>query len=166
MRLRVKAAEGDDEVDIDDLEARLVRGKGGKGGGTRNLNKQVSLAEQRNRERREEAGAYFASPTDGPPKPDDSGPFGGSKPRSKGPFGLDVQPTPFVKPANWDEMGVIGKGWTFWAGEGGVLNNMNSLATGLSVVMGLLWIIFRFVGPTLGIYDLEASINDAPNLGI
>lgn len=39
-------------------------------------------------------------------------------------------------------------------------------ATGASVVMGLLWILFRFVGPTLGLYDLESGFNDTPNIGI
>lgn len=164
MRLQVRAADdGIEEMDIEDLESRLAGKKGNtsnySSGGTRNLNKATSLAEDRNRARREASGAYFASPNDGPPAET-------QEPKSKGPFGLDVQPDPFVKPDNWDTMGALQKAWTVWAEEGGVLPNINKFATGSSVVMGILWILFRFVGPTLGLYDLEASLTDAPNIGI
>mmetsp|Transcript_4643 Transcript_4643/g.8800 ORF Transcript_4643/g.8800 Transcript_4643/m.8800 type:complete len:201 (-) Transcript_4643:300-902(-) len=155
-RLRARAAD-DDELDIEDLEARLGGAKGGKGGGTKNLNKAVSSAERRNLERREAAGAYFASPKDNPKD---------ETPKTTGPFGLDIKPDEFKRPDNWDSMGGIAKLWTVWAGEGGLLPNINKFATGASVVMGLLWILFRFVGPTLGLYDLESGFNDTPNIGI
>eukprot|EP00976_Prorocentrum_cordatum_P022404 458345-Prorocentrum_minimum.AAC.1 len=57
----------------------------------------------RNRKRREEAGAYFASPDDAP-KAD--GPFSSplKKPKAVGPFGLDLELDEFEKPEGWDEM--------------------------------------------------------------
>jgi hypothetical protein len=43
---------------------------------------------------------------------------------------------------------------------------MGCQATTAAVVMGFLWIVFRFVGPLLGIYELEESFNSGPNIGI
>ena len=39
-------------------------------------------------------------------------------------------------------------------------------ATLLCIVVAFAWVVFRFVGPLLGVYELEASFADGPNIGI
>ena len=56
--------------------------------------------------------------------------------------------------------------WEIWAGDGGVLANINSLATGAAVVMAFAWVLWRVVGPAIGLYDLQSGIDSAPNIGI
>ena len=57
-----------------------------------------SEAEARNRQRREAEGAYFASPADAVGNP------AAKKAKSPLPFGLELEPDEFKKPANFDEM--------------------------------------------------------------
>lgn len=167
-RLQVRAEDKNDPRAKEDMIELLERrsGAGGgrskQGGGTneQKANRKYSEAEARNRQRREAEGAYFASPADAVGNP------AAKKAKSPLPFGLELEPDEFKKPANFDEMGNLQKSWTMWSGEGGILPNMNKLATTAAVVMGFLWIVFRFVGPLLGIYELEESFNSGPNIGI
>lgn len=59
-----------------------------------------------------------------------------------------------------------GKVWEVWAGEGGILANINSLATGAAFLMAFVWVIWRVVLPALGLYQLQSGIDSAPNIGI
>mmetsp|Transcript_28733 Transcript_28733/g.39707 ORF Transcript_28733/g.39707 Transcript_28733/m.39707 type:complete len:206 (-) Transcript_28733:184-801(-) len=160
-RILIRAATDDKEGDIEALENLLLKPKGKKGGGTRNLNKKVAAANDRNLERREAGGAFFASP-----EKEAGSSQAADAPKATGPFGLDVIPNEFKQPDGWGDMGGPEKLWNVWASEGGMLENMNKLATGLCVFMGLCWILFRFVGPILGLYELEEGFNDTPNIGI
>mmetsp|Transcript_3934 Transcript_3934/g.11450 ORF Transcript_3934/g.11450 Transcript_3934/m.11450 type:complete len:209 (-) Transcript_3934:510-1136(-) len=65
-------------------------------------------------------------------------------------------------PDGWKEMGVLERGWQLWAGERGFQFWSAKLA--FQACIGLVggWILFRFVGPALGLYQLANSLSDAP----
>jgi len=167
-RLQVRAEDANDPQAKEDMIERLERRSGARsnfkqGGGTNNLNRKMSDLERRNQERREAAGAYFASPqldasqqATNAPKP----------PKKVGPFGIDLQLDEFKEPEGFDEMSDLAKAWTRWSSTGGVLDFMNKSATLLCIVVAFAWVVFRFVGPLLGVYELEASFADGPNIGI
>lgn len=66
-------------------------------------------------------------------------------------------------PQGWEDMGVFEKGWQLWAGERGFLFWSNKLALGAIVVLAVAWILFRFVGPALGLYTLTNDLLSPPN---
>lgn len=62
-------------------------------------------------------------------------------------------------PDGWEEMGVFGKAWQLYAGDRGLLFWANKLAFGaiFAIIGG--WILFRFVGPATGLYQLTNDIS-------
>ncbi len=66
-------------------------------------------------------------------------------------------------PAGWEEMELLEKGWQLWAGERGFLFWSNKLATGAIVAIAVAWVLFRFVGPALGLYTLTNDLLSPPN---
>ncbi len=62
-------------------------------------------------------------------------------------------------PDGWEEMGPFGKAWQIYAGERGLLFWANKLAyIAVFVIIGG-WVLFRIVGPALGLYQLTNDIN-------
>ncbi|PKU59876.1 uncharacterized protein LOC110116363 [Dendrobium catenatum] len=67
---------------------------------------------------------------------------------------LQKEPKPAKK---WEEMRLSEKALELYLGEKGVLFWLNKLAyASIFVVIGA-WILFRFVGPSLGLYQLDSS---------
>ena len=66
-------------------------------------------------------------------------------------------------PRGWDKMGVPEKAWQLWAGERGFLFWSNKLALGAITVLAVAWVLFRFVGPALGLYTLTNDLLSPPN---
>ena len=60
-------------------------------------------------------------------------------------------------PEKWEEMTVGEKVTQIYMGERGLLFWSNKLATGALFVVGFVWVVFRFVGPGLGLYDLAGG---------
>jgi hypothetical protein len=58
----------------------------------------------------------------------------------------------------WDEMSLPEKTWSLYIGEKGVLFWLNKLAyASIFLVIGG-WIVFRFIGPALGWYELDSGL--------
>lgn len=57
-------------------------------------------------------------------------------------------------PEKWDQMSAPQKAQQLWMGDRGFLFWTNKLAYGALFVIGFAWVVFRFVGPGLGLYDL------------
>jgi len=159
--VRVRAEEQDDaDSRIEALEGKLGSRKGGKGGGVKNMNKQMGSVEDRNRARREAGGAFFASPDSA------ASPASNTAAAEKKGF-LGIPPLKIFTPSpTFDTKSAPAKLWEIWAGDGGVLANINSLATGAAVVMAFAWVLWRVVGPAIGLYELQSGIDSAPNIGI
>lgn len=66
-------------------------------------------------------------------------------------------------PVGWEKMGVFEKGWQLWAGERGFLFWSNKLALQAIIVLAIAWVLFRFVGPALGLYTLTNDLLSPPN---
>jgi len=91
--------------------------------------------------------------------------------------GADPPPPPSLpeakKMAAWGEKSLLPEGFDrmspaervseLWMGERGALYWMNWLAVRAVGVLAVLWILFRFVGPALHLYDLKGLL-DAPTL--
>lgn len=58
-------------------------------------------------------------------------------------------------PEGWDKMNPFEKAGQLWMGERGLLFWMNKAAYASVFVMGGAWVLFRFVGPALGLYELS-----------
>ena len=67
-------------------------------------------------------------------------------------------------PDDWDRMDSARKLTELYLGQRGAIFWVNKLAFGacISVVVG--WIVFRFVGPALGLYELKESFSSPPNI--
>jgi hypothetical protein len=66
---------------------------------------------------------------------------------------------PAKKAKKWDDMSLAEKAWSLYiAPEKGILFWLNKLAYGaiFAIIGG--WIIFRFIGPALGWYELDAPL--------
>lgn len=62
-------------------------------------------------------------------------------------------------PDGWEQMGPFGKAWQIYAGERGLLFWANKLAYAAVFVIIGGWVLFRIVGPALGLYQLTNDIN-------
>ena len=60
-------------------------------------------------------------------------------------------------PEGWETMSSSQKATQLWLGERGLLFWINKSAYASVFIMGGLWVIFRFVGPGLGLYDLAGG---------
>ncbi|KAJ7530714.1 hypothetical protein O6H91_14G016100 [Diphasiastrum complanatum] len=59
---------------------------------------------------------------------------------------------------SWEAMTLPEKAWELYVGEKGMLFWLNKLAyTSIFVVVGG-WILFRFIGPALGLYQLDSPL--------
>jgi hypothetical protein len=58
-------------------------------------------------------------------------------------------------PEGWDAMDPIEKAGQLYMGERGVLFWLNKSATASVVIIAGAWILFRFVGPAIGLYELS-----------
>jgi len=81
----------------------------------------------------------------------------------KGKFKPDSETSSSVSPEatpakSWDEMSSSEKVVAWWLGEKGGLFWLNRLSWGATIFLAVLWILFRFVGPNLGLYDLENGL--------
>lgn len=65
-------------------------------------------------------------------------------------------------PAKWDELNIIERAAELYMGKRGALFWLNKAAFASVLTIGVLWIVFRFVGPQLGLYDLRSTISDVP----
>lgn len=63
-----------------------------------------------------------------------------------------------TKTKEWDEMPLPEKAWSLYIGEKGLLFWINKLAYIFIFVIAGGWIVFRFIGPALGFYQLEGDI--------
>ena len=66
-------------------------------------------------------------------------------------------------PEGFDRMSPAEKVSQLWMGERGALYWMNWLAVRAVGVLAVAWILFRFIGPALHLYDLKGLL-DAPVL--
>ena len=62
-------------------------------------------------------------------------------------------------PEGWDNMDPLQKINELYLGQRGFLFWSTKLATGGVVVLGVAWVLFRIVGPALGLYQLADDIN-------
>jgi hypothetical protein len=62
-------------------------------------------------------------------------------------------------PEGWDQMNPLEKMNELYLGQRGFLFWSTKLATGGVVVLGVAWVLFRIVGPALGLYQLADDIN-------
>jgi hypothetical protein len=60
-----------------------------------------------------------------------------------------------VDPGAWDARGFGDKAWSAWSGEPGVLWWMNKGSFGGAGILAFCWVLFRLVGPALGLYQLN-----------
>lgn len=54
--------------------------------------------------------------------------------------------------------------YELYAGERGLLYWASQAAWYSSIGLGIAWVVFRFVGPALGLYTLNSGLDDDPNL--
>lgn len=66
-------------------------------------------------------------------------------------------------PDGWDEMDPGQKAYQLWAGKRGVLFWANKAAYASVFIVVAGWILFRFVGPALGLYQLSNDFSSAPS---
>jgi hypothetical protein len=59
-------------------------------------------------------------------------------------------------PKKWEEMSLAEKALELYVGEKGMLFWLNKFAYASIFIMAGAWILFRFVGPSLGLYQLDA----------
>jgi hypothetical protein len=57
-------------------------------------------------------------------------------------------------PSGWDEMSTGDKAIQLWMGERGLLFWANKASYAMLFIIGGGWVVFRFLGPALGLYDL------------
>eukprot|EP01023_Acetabularia_acetabulum_P009829 TRINITY_DN1445_c0_g1_i3.p2 TRINITY_DN1445_c0_g1~~TRINITY_DN1445_c0_g1_i3.p2 ORF type:complete len:192 (-),score=34.59 TRINITY_DN1445_c0_g1_i3:103-630(-) len=63
-------------------------------------------------------------------------------------------------PEGWEEMNIGQKVYEFYVGERGLLFWMNKIAFNLLFVIVGVWILFRFVGPALNLYELQSGFEE------
>lgn len=65
---------------------------------------------------------------------------------------------PKAKPKKWDDMSLQEQAWELYIGEKGALFWLNKLAyASIYLIIGG-WIVFRFIGPALGWYELDSPL--------
>ena len=65
-------------------------------------------------------------------------------------------------PEGWEDMNPLQKATELYLGERGFLYWSSQLAIGGTVVLVVAWVFFRFIGPSVGLYQLSNDIN-TPN---
>lgn len=58
-------------------------------------------------------------------------------------------------PEGWDQMDPLEKATQLYMGERGVLFWLNKAAFASVFIIAGLWIVFRFIGPAVGLYELS-----------
>lgn len=86
----------------------------------------------------------------------------GLKRKSRREVGGAVESPPPPKPKMpakaWDDMSLPEKAWELYIGEKGALFWLNKLAyASIYLIIGG-WIVFRFIGPALGWYELDSGL--------
>jgi len=67
-------------------------------------------------------------------------------------------PRPKMPAKAWDDMSFSEKAWELYIGEKGALFWLNKLAyASIFIIIGG-WIVFRFIGPALGWYELDSGL--------
>ena len=57
-------------------------------------------------------------------------------------------------PAAWDAMPVGDRAWKLWTGEPGMMYWMNQGSLYGAGILAFVWVLFRLVGPAIGLYQL------------
>ena len=65
-------------------------------------------------------------------------------------------------PDEWENMSTFERAGELWAGERGALFWANKIAYASVFVLIGSWIVFRFVGPALGLYSLTSDLTSVP----
>lgn len=65
-------------------------------------------------------------------------------------------------PEGWEQMDVFEKVTELYLGQRGVLFWANKVAYASVFVLGGAWVLFRFVGPALGLYKLQGDMSPPP----
>jgi hypothetical protein len=65
-------------------------------------------------------------------------------------------------PEGWDKMDPLEKAGQLYMGDRGLLFWLNKAAYASLFIMGGAWVLFRFVGPSLGLYELSNSLPGSP----
>ncbi|KAL2630653.1 hypothetical protein R1flu_015339 [Riccia fluitans] len=78
---------------------------------------------------------------------------GDSKPRPP-----PAAPVQAKKEKKWEEMSLLEQAWSLYIGEKGFLFWLNKLAYASIFILIGAWIVFRFVGPSLGWYELDSPL--------
>lgn len=58
-------------------------------------------------------------------------------------------------PAAWDERAGGERAWAVWTGEKGWMYWMNQASLYGAGGLAFFWVVFRFVGPAIGLYQLN-----------
>jgi hypothetical protein len=66
-------------------------------------------------------------------------------------------------PEGWDEMDPLQKAAELYLGKRGFLFWSTKLALGGVIFLAVAWIVFRFIGPAVGLYTLTNDLS-TPNL--
>ena len=78
--------------------------------------------------------------------------------RGGGPVEAPPAPRSQAPTKPWDDMSLPEKAWELYIGEKGFLFWLNKLAyASIFLIIGG-WIVFRFVGPSLGLYELDSPL--------
>eukprot|EP01018_Ginkgo_biloba_P016751 Gb_29954 [translate_table: standard] len=73
-------------------------------------------------------------------------------------MGGAAESKPKLKPKDWDSMTLSEKLLELYVGERGILFWLNKFAyASIFIIIGG-WVLFRFVGPSLGLYQLESTL--------
>ena len=65
-------------------------------------------------------------------------------------------------PDGWENMSPIERAGELWAGERGALFWLNKAAYASVFLLVGGWVVFRFVGPALGLYILTSDLTSVP----
>jgi len=58
-------------------------------------------------------------------------------------------------PAAWEETPALERAWTVWTGEKGWMYWMNQASLYGAGALAFVWVLFRFIGPAIGLYTLN-----------
>lgn len=58
-------------------------------------------------------------------------------------------------PAAWEETPAMERAWTVWTGEKGWMYWMNQASLYGAGALAFFWVLFRFIGPAIGLYTLN-----------
>ena len=62
-------------------------------------------------------------------------------------------------PEGWNDLNAAEKVYELYVGERGLLYWVNRVAFAALVSLGVSWVLFRFVGPLLGLYELRSNLS-------